>query len=120
MINYKYHNIILITEVKKIGSHCIAEFENTSGKKIEGSYTAEILNQTEEPVEYFVLPKDKFIIDMEFVDHSYFRFDIDAGELGVNYFEIRSIADFLLLQQVLIKKYKLKLISAQPHYKEFW
>ena len=85
--------------------------------------TKQNLNGNDETAEFSVDPGEKLQIIMGFRGFNYYSLSINEESeesRKSNYFEIRSISDFLLLQQVLVKKYNLKLISARPDYRDFW
>lgn len=104
-----------------MGSHCEALFENTSKTTISGDYVEQNLKGLGESTEFSASPKETLNIDIEFNDFNFFKFSINTKDGDkANYFEIRSVSDFLMLQQVLIIDYKLKLISARPDYRNFW
>ena len=104
-----------------MGSHCEAQFENATKTVISGDYQEQNLEGLEEATIFSVSPGKTFNIDIEFNNFNYFRFSINTKDGDkANYFEVRSVSDFLMLQQVLINDYKLKLISARPDYKKFW
>lgn len=105
-----------------MGSQCSAEFLNEGKNTVSGFYNRIILNGDEETVTFTASPSKKFQIAIGFAGFNYYYMSINQeGDKGkTNYFEIRSVADFLLLEQVLEKKYSLKMLSARPHYKDFW
>lgn len=105
-----------------MGSNCKAEFINKGKNHLSGFYSEEILNGSGKDVKFSVAPGKILQITIGFGGFNYYSFSIneESDKGKANYFEIRSIADFLLLQQVLEKRYNLELIKARPDYRDFW
>ena len=98
-----------------------AEFTNVSSTKISGNYIQMTIDGGEDPVEFSLDPGQNLFVDLSLSGFCYYTFSINKeGEDGnSDYFEVRSISDFLLLQQFLEKNCKLKLKSARPDYRDF-
>ncbi|UCF12776.1 MAG: hypothetical protein JSW06_00575 [Thermoplasmatales archaeon] len=104
-----------------MGSHCEACFENASRTTVSVDCCEQTTQGLGKPIIFSASPGDILKIDIDFDDFNFYRFTITTEDnSNNNYYEVRSVADFLLLQQALIKKYNLKLNSARPDYRDFW
>lgn len=105
-----------------MGSQCLATFKNKNDFPVSGFYNRVVLNGNDEEITFHVDANKELTISISFGGFDYYYMSIhqEKKDGKNNYFEIRSIADFLLLEQVLEKNYNLELIRGRPNYKDFW
>lgn len=98
-----------------------AEFTNVGNTKIIGSYVKITIEKREEPIKFSLDPGQNLYVDISLSGFCYYAFLINKeGEDGdSDCFEVRSISDFLLLQQYLEKNFKLKFTSGRPNYRDY-
>ena len=104
-----------------MGSVCFVKFLNIGRAGLNGFIEKYEINKDNKEQRFSVEPGKDLVINLKFNGFCYYSFLIheDAGERRSNYFEIRSIADFILLQKALLDGYDLKLIEGRPNYKDF-
>lgn len=104
-----------------MGSFYTAEFINKGSHPVSGYYALHVLNEPDKHQDFHIEPGKKLQLSLDFSGFFYCAFSIneDGGNRKTHYLEIRSTADFLLLEQFLVKNYHLELQNARPDYREF-
>ena len=102
-------------------SVCCVKFLNIGKPSVNGYIMKYELNQNDKEKKFNVKPGQDLTINIKFNGFCYYSLSIheDEGERRSNYFEIRSISDFIFLQKALIKGYDLKLIEGRTNYQDF-
>ncbi len=104
-----------------MGSVCFVKFLNIGRAGLNGFIEKYELNQDVKEQKFNVKPGQDFVINLKFNGFCYYSLSIheDEGERRSNYFEIRSIADFIFIQKALMNGYDLKIVEGRPNYQDF-